>query len=322
MLASFAMQEKTLISFIVPVFNIQHTTLCRCLESILNVEVEGGKEIIVVDDGSSKEVSSMLPQRLLSNICLIRQHNQGAAAARNAGLEVATGKYIQFVDADDYLLPTLYSPLLSFAISKKTDMLIFRSMSSKRQKEELKKIHGPIDGAKYMTKNYVRVMPWGYVFRRSACNDLRFTYGSFYEDEEFTPLLLLRCKKVFFTLSKAYFYSVREGSLTRTKNTDFTQKRFPDFERIILNLRHMAACSKGDEKKALERRVAQISEDHFYNIMRFTHSHSLLQQTIRRLEKEGVWPLPATWKYGVKYMIFRRLLTCRLARIILTKWTW
>lgn len=314
------MQEKTLISFIIPVYNIEPNVLCQCLESILAVQIEGKREIIVVDDGSEQEVSRLLPPQIRGHIHLIRQRNQGAAAARNVGLSMARGEYIQFVDADDHLLPALYSALLSFAIRKKADFLAFRSVSSTREEKRICRIYGPTHGADYMMKNYVRVMPWGYVFRRSVCGDLRFTNGSFYEDEEFTPLLLLRCKRMFYTLSKAYFYNEREGSLTRTKDVDFTQKRFPDFERILLSLHERERHTTGKEQMALKRRVAQIAEDYLYNIMRFTHNALLLQQAMARLSEIGVLPLPSAWKYGLKYEAFRWLIGCSLTRKALTRW--
>ena len=314
------MQEKPLISFIIPVFNIERALLCKCLESILAVDVEGQKEIIVVDDGSENEVFPMLPQHIRAAIRLIKQTNQGAAAARNTGLDIASGEYIQFVDADDYLLPTSYSRVLSYAIRKEADLLAFRSISSAKEKKREFTIHGPVDGAEYMMKNYVRVMPWGYVFRRSVCGKLRFTNGSFYEDEEFTPLLLLKCQRMFYTLSKAYYYSEREGSLTRTRGIDFTEKRFPDFERILLALHERELHATGRERMALKRRVAQLAEDYLYNIMRFTHSSLLVQQTMARLNKKGVLPLPATWAYGPKYELFRWLIKCPFTRKMLTRW--
>ena len=313
------MQENPLISFIIPVYDIPQTTLCQCLERILAVQIEGGKEIIVVDDGSQKPVAKQLTPHLRSAIRLIRQDNQGAAAARNVGLDTATGEYIQFVDADDYLLSNAYNRLATFAIKEEADLLTFRSTSSKVYKEHHFPILGPTDGATYMTHHYVRVMPWGYIFRRSVCADLRFTSGSYYEDEEFTPLLFLRCKKMFHTLSEAYFYSEREGSLTRSYNVDFTQKRFPDFERIILHLHLLQTQTFGHEKEALRRRVAQITEDYLYNIMRFTHNYQILQQTMQRLKSKGILPLP-TIGYSVKYLLFKWLMMLPLSRRVLTRW--
>lgn len=313
------MQEKPLISFIIPVYDIQQTTLCQCLEHILAVQIEGGKEIIVVDDGSQKPVAELLTPHFLSAIRLIRQDNQGAAAARNVGLDSATGEYIQFVDADDYLLSDAYRSLALFAIKEKADLLTFRSISSKDCKKRQYPILGPTDGTTYMMRHYVRVMPWGYVFRRSVCGDLRFTSGSYYEDEEFTPLLLLRCKRMFHTLSEVYFYSEREGSLTRSYDVDFTQKRFPDFERIVLHLHLLQTQAQGHEKEALLRRVAQITEDYLYNIMRFTHDYQHLQQTMQRLKSKGILPLPNRG-YSVKYLLFKWLMMLPLTRKALTRW--
>lgn len=311
------MQEHPpLISFVIPVYNIPTNLLLKCINSIYEIGADINKEVIVVDDGSELPIKETLPTALTKNIICIRQTNKGAAAARNAGLNVAQGKYIQFVDADDYIIPAIYIQLIHFAIDKDADLLTFRSIDSEKSKAILCNIKGPLSGANYMKNHYVRVMPWCYIFKREIGNGLRFTNGSFYEDEEYTPLLFLKCKRIYHTLSTAYFYNQRLGSLTHYTGLDYTKKRFPDFERIIFRLHQMQLKAQGYDKLALERRVAQITEDYIYNIMRFTHNSNILDRTILRLKDAGIWPL-STKHYGMKYTLFRWLTLNSFTRSIL-----
>lgn len=312
------MQNNTLISYIIPVYNIPLRLLTTCIESILSVGLEAEQEIIVVDDGSDTPVEDILPEALQKAIHCIRQPNAGAAAARNVGLDHARGKYIQFVDADDHLIANVYTRLATYAIECDADLLMFRSVSSEKEKIRKRPILGATSGAEYMLHHYVRVMPWGYLFKKDLLSNFRFTAGSYYEDEEFTPLLLLKSKRMFYTLSTPYFYNQREGSLTHCGQTDYTAKRFPDFERIILKLHQKQTEAKGVASKALKRRVAQITEDYVYNIMRFTHNYHYLCQTIRRLRDSKVFPLPKRG-YGIKYTLFRWLIVCVITRRLLTK---
>ncbi|WII94293.1 glycosyltransferase [Kingella negevensis] len=111
------------ISFIVPVYNVADY-LPQCLESLLAVPV--CKEIILVDDGST-DGSAQIAQaffRLHSEIILLQQHNSGVSAARNRGLSVARGRYVQFVDGDDFLLAqTRYPELIAYADARQIDVV-------------------------------------------------------------------------------------------------------------------------------------------------------------------------------------------------------
>lgn len=110
------------ISFIVPIYNTENE-LSRCIESILAVPIE--KEIILIDDGSTDN-SFLIAQKYLkqnTNIILLQQANSGVARARNHGISLARGKYLQFIDSDDYLINQhYYKSLVELADSQNVDV--------------------------------------------------------------------------------------------------------------------------------------------------------------------------------------------------------
>lgn len=111
------MELKHLISVVIPTYNVS-PYLSQCLETILS-QTYNNLEIIVVDDGSTDD-TAQIAQRY--PVKLIQQANQGAAAARNAGINVATGEYLHFIDADDLINLNFYERMLEAILSVNADM--------------------------------------------------------------------------------------------------------------------------------------------------------------------------------------------------------
>ena len=111
------------VSIITPVYNAAKRLSC-CLESICS-QTFADLQIVLVDDGSTDETPAICEEasRHDARICVVRQDNAGPAAARNAGLDAATGEWIAFVDADDRIEPCYIETLLSLAQSKRADIV-------------------------------------------------------------------------------------------------------------------------------------------------------------------------------------------------------
>lgn len=116
------MQEK--ISIIVPIYNCENY-LDKCIESII-CQTYKNLEIILIDDGSIDNCPKMVDSycKKDSRIKAIHQKNKGLSGARNTGLEVATGEYIAFVDADDWIEPNMYEVLYKALIENDADMSV------------------------------------------------------------------------------------------------------------------------------------------------------------------------------------------------------
>lgn len=116
--------QSNLISIIIPVYNVEQY-LDRCLDSIVN-QTHLELDIILVDDGSKDSSSKICDTwaRKDHRIHVIHQKNSGQAAARNAGLAIAKGKYIAFVDSDDVVEPDYISTMLNAAMTHNADLVI------------------------------------------------------------------------------------------------------------------------------------------------------------------------------------------------------
>ena len=305
------------ISFIITYYNLPAEMLHTCIESILTLTLRAGeREIIIVDDGSDEcPINELAPYS--DDIIYIRQRNIGLSAARNIGIRVSTGEYIQFIDADDYLIQAPYEHCLDIVRYHDPDIVLFNS-ADRMPTEIPYTFEGPMEGNSYMRRNNIKAAAWSYIIRRKTLANLRFREGIFHEDEEFTPQLLLRAERLFTTDAKAYFYRRRANSITHNQDIRHVVKRLSDTESVILNLRNLAFTGPEADREALQRRVAQLTMDYLYNIIIQTGSFHHLEQCVERLYRKGLFPLPDR-NYTRKYNWFRRLSASKLGRRMLCK---
>ena len=106
--------EKIILSVIIPVYNVEKY-LRKCVDSVLAQDI-ADMEVILIDDGSPDNSGAICDEYAEKDtrVKVIHKENGGAATARNVGLDIARGKYITFVDSDDYLLPNTYRPNLDY----------------------------------------------------------------------------------------------------------------------------------------------------------------------------------------------------------------
>lgn len=222
------MDENLLISIIVPVYNVEKY-LEKCLNSIIN-QTYKNIEIICIDDGSPDNSIYILNRfaKKDKRIKIIRQKNQGLSAARNIGINNATGKYIIFVDSDDWLelntLELLYEKLLV----KEFDFICFGVFKNFENVEE--RVFQNIsenyeDGLIFFKESYLKNC-----FTASACNKIYlkdflvenliyFTRGKLYEDLLFTFECLKNSKNIGVIKTPLYHYFIkRENSITNKIN--------------------------------------------------------------------------------------------------------
>ena len=131
--------RKDLVSIIIPVYNVENY-IDRCLQTVTN-QTYDKIEIILIDDGSTDRSGKKCDEweQKDSRIIVIHQENAGAGAARNKGLEIASGEYIGFVDSDDWISLNMYETMMSLIKSHEdTDIAICELMSAKSYDDNYK----------------------------------------------------------------------------------------------------------------------------------------------------------------------------------------
>lgn len=317
-----------IVSFIITYYSEPLPLLAECLRSVLQVRslmMQRGMakqdfEIVVVDDGSQLSPLGMLKQ-MDEDICYIRQANAGLSAARNAGLAAAHGEYVQFVDADDALLPHAYCSLCPQS-REEADIILFRFTSEEDRWHENRAdaftdkntpparpagCRRTMSGTQYMLHHNVRASACCYLFRRSLLGRLRFADGLLHEDELFTPLLLLHMHSVSDCPVPAYYYRPWPHSITHTRTARHIARRLDDTETILHRLRDEAGSMQGDDRRALMRRVEQLTTDYIYIMWKVEADRQVRMRRMRQLAADGLLPLPLR-SYTLRHWVFSLVL--------------
>lgn len=310
---------KPLVTFIITYHDQPTVMLSKCIESVLALSLRPyEREIIVVDDGSENSPLTDI-KRFENDITYLRKPNGGVSTARNFGLRVATGDYIQFVDGDDMLLSANYEHCLDLIRYGKVDVVLFDFSSKAHTPLMTYEDTEPQTGSELMRISNIHGATWGCLFSRLLVGKLTFTPGiSYGEDEEFTAQLLLRAERVVSTTAQAYFYRRHSASAIGNTSSESIKQRLDDNHLVILSLNRTADTLPMEERVALQRRVAQLTMDYIYNTIMLTRDRKQLDQRLQQLRSEGLFPLPNR-NYTVKYTWFRRLTNSQLGLSILMR---
>lgn len=215
------------VSIIVPVYQVE-AYLPACIDSILSQEY-ADFELLLVDDGSPDRCGEICDGYALRDprIRVIHQANGGLSAARNSGLEAATGEYVAFIDSDD-LIPAGYltqamQPFLDHPDVDCVEMPIQLRYGHPSSTRYAFPVEGCIRGNRELFatwihhQGYLHTYSCNRICRRSLFESLRFPVGEVFEDAYVTPRLLARCQTVCFVhTSAAYLYRHRTDSITAT----------------------------------------------------------------------------------------------------------
>lgn len=207
------------ISVIIPVYNVEKY-LTECLTSVVNQTFKD-IEIICVNDGSTDNSPIILEEfaQKDSRIKIINQENQGLSAARNTGLDVATGEYVSFIDSDDYISTDLYADMQKYLPA---ELICFNAKifpMSEKYRTLQNYIQCKFDGEQPIEEKLIlktNVHVWNKVFRTSIIkeNNIRFPKGLYFEDFPFVCEYMLSINSVkFFGGKDYYFYRQQPNSL-------------------------------------------------------------------------------------------------------------
>lgn len=303
-------RREPLITFVVPCYNLPGEWICACIDSILALPLKREeRQVLVIDDGSETPVSECL-SGYGDEVQCVRQPNGGLSAARNVGMNCATGTYIQFVDGDDELFPSAYAQCIRMLKSDAPDMLLFRFQGQTASPLSV------MSGTAYMLQYNLRASACTYLFRRSLLGNLRFVQGILHEDEAFTPQLMLRAASVLDAGCAAYAYHRRSGSITTHKDPAHVHRRLADKEAVVMMLDKLTQHLPLQQSQSLRRRVSQLTMDLMLDTIRLTSGSRPLQLLVQRLRNNGLYPLPPN-NYTPAYSLFSQLSSSRIGLLFL-----
>lgn len=219
--------NKGLVSVIIPIYNVEYY-LDKCLES-LTCQTYRDLEIILVDDGSTDrcpQICDAWADRD-SRIKVIHKQNGGVSDTRNTGLSAASGRYIYFMDSDDFAENDIIEKLLEPFSYSEVDISLCGFYFYKDNK--ITKVKGVFnnqtdiydrDEALLMLgANRIESHLWDKLFKAEIIKDIIFPLGQNYEDISVMHKIFLRAKKIANINCPKYFYTQREGSIVTGKNS-------------------------------------------------------------------------------------------------------
>lgn len=210
---------EKVISVIVPVYNVD-SYLPQCMDSILSQSYEA-LEVILIDDGSTDGSGALCDayEKKDPRVRVIHQKNGGAASAKNAGLRIATGEYLTFVDSDDFLEPGAYLFMVSTLESYGADVVqsgfrnVFTDLQEERIAQDPLREYEAIEYLRRYTSDWTCALLWDKLYKRALFEGIFFEEGHIVDDEFFTYQGVMNAQKIVFAPNVIYNYRKRKSSV-------------------------------------------------------------------------------------------------------------
>lgn len=222
------------LSVIVPVYNTEKYVE-KCLNSLKNQTMKD-IEILIVNDGSTGNSEEIIKRWIESNKEInakyYKKENGGLSDTRNYGVSNSTGKYIMFLDSDDYINENLFENLSKY-MDKNVDVIKFKMVTLDEEENEIQKLSGPVfdvcSGEEAFKKlagndNFLEVACI-YLYRREFFISNKFEYNTvnkFHEDFGLTPLVIVNAKTLVSTDIYGYYYLQTSNSIMRNEDYNKT----------------------------------------------------------------------------------------------------
>jgi len=218
---------KIKVSVIMPIYKAEKY-LHKCVETVQG-QTHKNIEIILVDDGSPDNCPVICDEYAKKDerIKVVHQKNSGAAAARNTGMDMATGQYIVFVDADDWIEIDIIEALLNVAVRNCADIVkcgFYDTLETQNHKVAFQKEQI------YVGKNYGELLKngchggilwsalWNGIYKKDVVKDIRIPSGFINEDNYFSAMMMYHAKKVMVVKECLYHYRELSDSMSSTEN--------------------------------------------------------------------------------------------------------
>ena len=263
-----------LISIVVPIYNVEKY-IFKCIDSLIKQTYQK-IEIILIDDGSQDACGAICDNYASKDnrIIVVHKQNGGLSDARNVGISVSKGKYITFVDSDDFVSKYYVEHLYHMMIKTNSDMSIVHSLTfydgdSPKIDEKNEIIDLKVISSEQAINNTLdiklRQSAWGKMYRKSIFDSIKFPYGMLYEDLAVVFYLLEQCKLISIAKNQDYYYLIRQNSIM---TSSFSIKQYYSFQPIDLELDFLIEKYPELSDKILARKLYE----QFYIYYRFRKS--------------------------------------------------
>ena len=287
------------LSIIVPMYNAERY-IDTCLNTLVKQDIlDSEYEIIIINDGSTDNSVNIVKKYIQKheNINLISVKNGGQSRARNIGIENSKGKYLYFVDADDYISINSLGKVLNKTIENDVDMMFF-DLKHVVNNNETKCYYNEIDnikiktGVEYFAENNVNNGPWHYFISNKFIKrcDIKFVEGKFCEDGMFLISSIFEAKKVAYCKVDVYRYVNRPNSTTTQKSKKHLFKMIDDFMFAIgyINEYYEKAIKNEYSNKFIKRLESRRNSYIYFMQIRMIKSkvgYKNAQEIVSRLKK-------------------------------------
>jgi len=306
------------LSIVMPVYNVA-PYLPHCLESLAAL-TPPADEIIVVDDGSTDDCPALLAEfaARLPQMRVIRQENGGLSAARNTGLDAARGKYLAFVDSDDFVSPDAYAEALRLAEDGQLDMVLLNANYHFEGREKDYAIYADAEPTDVMPgREWLRQrlragrflhMVWMHLYRRDfiESNRYRFVPRLIHEDVIWTTRALLAARRVRYTGYVAVHYRIP----LRSFSVEQSQRRLQAVvDSSVVNAEALAAmCATLNDdpelRRLLEHHLVDGALSVFHKLAKMPDRQAA-GAILRRLRVDGF--LRLLWRHAGNFAQRRRI---------------
>lgn len=214
--------KKDLISIIIPVYNVQDYVK-NCVLSILNQSYKN-LELIIVDDGATDKSGKICDklEKQDDRIKVYHKKNCGLSDARNYGMKYAKGKYIMFIDSDDYINKYMVEDLYNNLVNNNADISVcdFKTTEKTDCDINIKTDNGFVVFNKEEAYDFLlssegtkMTVAWNKLYKKELFDDIKYPVGKYNEDEAIIYSLIDKSKTIVYSKNKYYYYVQRKGSI-------------------------------------------------------------------------------------------------------------
>lgn len=307
------------VSVIVPVYNVEKY-LRRCVDSLL-CQTYPNIEIILVDDGSTDKSGSICDEYLYidKRIRVIHKKNGGLSSARNAGLEIAVGEYIGFLDSDDWARPEMIEFLLSIILKEDSEIAQcgFTPFYEKQQLSEYVEkdyVKEPTVNLSYIeaynelygidVNNNINFITWNKLYKRGLFDFLRFSEGMNNEDVIMTAKIIALCSKISISNTAMVYYMQRENSIMGEQRKNKFKMAYEHFKAF----KNISDYFENHNDKELYLLTSK------YTLM---YSLSVLKakNATKQARKQAICAIKSIPTKAYKYLPIKKALICRMFKL-------